>query len=280
MRIISLSAAATEWVVAFGAEGELVGRSHGNHHPASVLPLPVVTDPATGAVDEAVVRALRPDVVIHEEGEPLPAWPASPVHAPQPTLLALGGDTLKQVLDAALRLARGLDRMPAGLDVLGGGERRLAQLRAALGLERRTAAAGLPSLGVVTGEGALRPSRRRLQDQVELAGGRLVAGGAGEDLGFSWAALLAANPEVLCVLPATPGLAAARELVGALDRHSEWARLRAVAAGRVYLLDGAYFHRPGPRLYRGIELLAAALHPEAARAAGVVPGADEGAPLG
>ena len=33
--------------------------------------------------------------------------------------------------------------------------------------------------------------------------------------------------------------------------------------GRVYLFDGnAYFNRPGPRLYRAIELLAAALRPE------------------
>jgi iron complex transport system substrate-binding protein len=31
----------------------------------------------------------------------------------------------------------------------------------------------------------------------------------------------------------------------------------------VYCFDGdAYFNRPGPRLYRSIELLAAALHPE------------------
>ena len=39
--------------------------------------------------------------------------------------------------------------------------------------------------------------------------------------------------------------------------------MKAVRQGRVYLFDGnAYFNRPGPRLYRSIDLLAAALRPE------------------
>ncbi len=39
--------------------------------------------------------------------------------------------------------------------------------------------------------------------------------------------------------------------------------MKAVRQGRVYLFDGnAYFNRPGPRLYRSIDLLAAALYPK------------------
>jgi iron complex transport system substrate-binding protein len=49
-----------------------------------------------------------------------------------------------------------------------------------------------------------------------------------------------------------------------LTGRTGWKDLAAVRAGRVFLFDGnAYFNRPGPRLYRAIELLGTALHPEA-----------------
>lgn len=54
----------------------------------------------------------------------------------------------------------------------------------------------------------------------------------------------------------------ARELPELMQRP-EWQALRAVQEGRVFVLDGhAYFNRPGPRLYRSIELVAVCLHPD------------------
>ena len=42
-----------------------------------------------------------------------------------------------------------------------------------------------------------------------------------------------------------------------------WDTLPAVRAGRAYAVDGsAYFNRPGPRLFTGLEILAEILHPE------------------
>src|SRR5690554_5795208 len=87
MRILSLLPAATEWVAAFGAMGDLVGRSHACDYPAEVQALPAVTQPAvplpagSRAIDEAVrahaaeglslypvdterLRALRPDLIL------------------------------------------------------------------------------------------------------------------------------------------------------------------------------------------------------------------------
>jgi iron complex transport system substrate-binding protein len=48
-----------------------------------------------------------------------------------------------------------------------------------------------------------------------------------------------------------------------LTEQSGWNDLSAVQTQQVALLDGnAYFNRPGPRLYRAIEVLAGVLHPE------------------
>src|SRR6516164_4497082 len=86
-RIVSLIASATEIVCALGFEGQLVGRSHECDYPESVKRLPVCTAPkfdTSGSsrdidervkglvqdglsvyqVDEALLRELRPDVIV------------------------------------------------------------------------------------------------------------------------------------------------------------------------------------------------------------------------
>ena len=48
-----------------------------------------------------------------------------------------------------------------------------------------------------------------------------------------------------------------------LARRAEWAGLKAVREGRVYLGEGnQYFNRPGPRIVESLEILAEILHPE------------------
>jgi len=98
---------------------------------------------------------------------------------------------------------------------------------------------------------------------VELAGGVPLLGAAGEkSTVFDWAALTAADPEVLFI--ACCGFSRPRTLaeLPAVTGHPVWPTLRAVRAGRVYVTDGnAYFNRPGPRLVDSLEILAHALHP-------------------
>lgn len=46
-------------------------------------------------------------------------------------------------------------------------------------------------------------------------------------------------------------------------RHqSVWKNLPAVRDRKVFVVDGSLFHRPGPRLMDGVELMARLLHPE------------------
>ncbi|MBI4426863.1 MAG: hypothetical protein HY567_04785 [Candidatus Kerfeldbacteria bacterium] len=41
-----------------------------------------------------------------------------------------------------------------------------------------------------------------------------------------------------------------------------WLSLSAMKAGRVFAVEGALFHRPGPRLVQGLKLMAALFHPD------------------
>jgi len=70
---------------------------------------------------------------------------------------------------------------------------------------------------------------------------------------------------VVAVMPCGFALEETRRDLHYLTERDGWDELQAVQNDRVVLLDGnAYFNRPGPRLYRSIELLAEALHPAAA----------------
>jgi iron complex transport system substrate-binding protein len=79
-----------------------------------------------------------------------------------------------------------------------------------------------------------------------------------------------ADPDVLLLAPCGMSRADAQREAGLALGSGPLSRLRAVRTGAVWLLDGpAYFNRPGPRVVRGVEVLAQVLHgvlPEGAEA--------------
>lgn len=99
-------------------------------------------------------------------------------------------------------------------------------------------------------------------DQVAAAGGVEVLGKAGEhSREVSWETVVAADPEVLLLMPCGHGIDRAERDLELLSSHRGWAELRAVTQGEVWALDGpSYFNRPGPRTVRGAEVIAAVLH--------------------
>jgi hypothetical protein len=69
-------------------------------------------------------------------------------------------------------------------------------------------------------------------------------------------------PDVLLLSPCSRSPAAAMPDVQLLTQQPGFADLAAVKAGQTYVIDHAWFSRPGPRLWDGIELLAALLYGE------------------
>ncbi len=295
MRIVSLLPAATEWVAAFGAEGDLVGRSHECDTPASVQDVPVVTEPTyesggdSAAIDAAVqtqlqqglslyavdleqLRALEPDLILTQAQcevcavslpqleDALADWSGR-----EPDILSMEPMTLKEVLDVALRIGRTIGRAEMAMQVIAAKERALQQLRNRMGLTRRTDPETLPTVACIEWMEPLMAAGHWMTDVAEMAGGRAVLAQKGAPSPvIEWDDLRAADPEVLAILPCGFTLDETRRDLHYLAERAGWDKLQAVRNDRVVLLDGnAYFNRPGPRLYRSIELLAEAIHPNA-----------------
>jgi iron complex transport system substrate-binding protein len=106
-----------------------------------------------------------------------------------------------------------------------------------------------------------------------MAGGHwvpeMVAGAGGIDsLGHSgtpssyitWDQLLAAEPEVLVLMPCGFDLGSTLQVSNDLTSHPEFDRLPCARSGRVFAVDGSsYYNRPGPRIVAGLQIMAALL---------------------
>ncbi len=294
MRIISLLPAATEWIAALGATSELVGRSHACDAPPEVQALPTVTRPRftpggdTKAIDDRVqeqlreelslydvdldrLRALEPDLLLTQAqcevcavsrdqlDEAPAAWTGR-----RPEVLSLQPMTLKQVFDQVLTIGRKIGRLEAAMRVLAAQELALGHLHDRLGLSRDVNPASLPAVACIEWMEPLMTAGHWMPDVAAHAGGRAVLAEKGAPSRcITWEALREADPDVIAVMPCGFSLGEMIRDLHYLTERDGWNGLRAVRSGRVYLFDGnAYFNRPGPRLLRSIELLAATLHPD------------------
>lgn len=135
-------------------------------------------------------------------------------------------------------------------------------------LERiRSATRGLPRPRVVSIEwlDPIFAAGHWVPEQVDIAGGEELLGPQGRPSPeVPWDAVVEARPEVLVLMPC--GMSIERTLGGleVLTARSDWLELPAVRDDRVFVVDASsYFNRPGPRVVRGVEVLAHLLHPGA-----------------
>lgn len=295
MRIVSLLPATTEWIFAFGAGDQLVGRSHACDRPPEVRSVPEVTwsnvenTADSRAIDEEVgerlsaglslyelrtdlLAELAPDVVLAQDQCEACAVSRAEVadHLDRLAersvrLVNYAPSTLKDVFDEALRVARSIGRLEEGMHRLARGERRLARLAERLGRMRADAdPTGRPTVCCVEWMDPLMVAGQWMPDVVEQAGGRpLLVEEAGEpSRRVSWGEIREADPDVLALMPCGFDLDRVRANLSYLRERPGWSDLRAVRDERVVAFDGSrFFNRPGPSLYRAVELLARVLHP-------------------
>lgn len=296
---MSLLPAATDLVAELGLLGDLVGRTHECDWPPGALDdVAVVTrstldtepmssreisDAVGGAahrgsalyhLDDTLLGELRPDVVLTQDLCDVCAASYRDVsHAvgllggdgPGPLVVNLRPATLPDVLDQVVRLA----------DVLGVpdvGAERAAELQERLDAVQKHVA-GLPPRRVAAIEwlDPPWPAGHWVPEQITIAGGEpLLADPGQHTTSTSWATVAAARPEVLLLMPCGyPPRRTVAELAEAADLP--WAELPGVEA--VWVLDGpAHFNRPGPRVVRGVEILAEVLHGTGTTTAPLAPG--------
>ncbi|MEX0746694.1 MAG: ABC transporter substrate-binding protein [Rhodothermales bacterium] len=250
MRVVSLHPACTEWLVEIGAAHLLAGRSHECPQPF----VPAVTR-SDGAIDHEALDRLRPDIVLGpSEGMVLP-------DALNVEVMEFA--SLKQLLGSVLKLGRRIGAGQTAMQRIASYEARLKGMRDRAGLSNRAPKEQMPTALCITRLHPLTVGGRWIPDLVELAGGRPLLVATGEpSREVAWDEIRRADPDVLVFM--VEGLSAEKALgeVRRLSSQPGWAGLAAVRRNRVMVLDGGtYFNIPGPRLYRGIELLIASFYP-------------------
>ncbi|GAB2971594.1 cobalamin-binding protein [Amycolatopsis acidiphila] len=285
MRIVSLLPAATDLVAELGLAGNLAGRTHECDWPAEVARVPVVTGtgldgglssreisetvggaPHRGSslysLDADLLARLAPDFVLTQDLCDVCAVSyrrvseAVRVLDAGPRVLSLEPRTLPEVLGCLTTLG----------DAFGVPERAAARRRhwedRLVAVERAVSGRARPRVAALEWLDPVWPAGHWVPEQIGHAGGIPLLASAGEHTRpVGWEAVLDARPDVLLVLPC--GFAPERTLaeLDVLTSRPGWSSLPAVRDGRVWVLDGpAYFNRPGPRVVRGVEVLAHVLH--------------------
>jgi iron complex transport system substrate-binding protein len=205
------------------------------------------------ALDDALIRDLRPDLVITQDLCHVCAVSSEDVTRVRSLetteVLALDPRTLAEVAESVRIVARRLGVEERGEAVAGEMEARIAATAAAV--------AGAATVPVFVAEWLDPPfaAGHWLPEMVAAAGGRDVLGRAGQpSFPTTWDDVFAAAPEV--IVAAACGFDAERIAVEAAAMEFP-CRTVAVDAN-------AHYSRPAPRLAEGVEQLAFLLHPNRA----------------
>lgn len=287
-RIVSLLPSSTEIVCALGFQDALVARSHECDYPAGVEQLPVVTAPkfnpdgrsyeinervkallqeATSVyrVDADKLKELAPDFIVTQQQCEVCAVSFEEVHRvaceylnTEAQIISLEPNALSDVYADIQRVADALGVPERGQALVQEMQQRMAAIAA------KTASLPRPTVASIEWIDPLMAGGNWMPTLVQYAGGEELFGKADEHSHWiTWEELKAADPDVLVMLPCGYSIEQTLAEMPTLTAYAEWASLRAVREGRVYITDGnQYFNRPGPRLVESVEILAEILHPQ------------------
>jgi len=274
MRVVSLLPSATEIVCALGHGADLVGRSAECDYPEPVRTLPVVmearawdADASSGAIDARVtatrargeslytlnvplLRRLRPELLLTQDLCGVCSVTGTEVTAAcvaagiRPAVVSLTPRSLEEVWSSVEAVAAALGDPVAGARL--SGELRRRSMPRGTGHAPRVAV--LEWLDPPILAGLWTP------DMIRAAGGIPVLTEAGvPGVRSDWTSLANSAPDLVVVSPCSFSVERTQhELVGSLLGEA----LESVAPPRgTYVVDEAYFSRPGPRLADGVDLL-------------------------
>lgn len=284
MRVISLLAGGTEIVCALGAGDALVGRSHECDNPGWVRKLPACTHPAfdvnmsSGKIDAEVrrrlklheplyhvdadlIRELRPDLLITQMHCDVCAVTPDDVERAgcgilASQVLALGAGTVEGIFDGVMSIARAMDLLSEGEDLV-------AKMRA--GICAVTAAVRdkpTPTVVMLEWTDPLFSMGNWGPELVEAANGEVLLGEKGQfSRAISWNEVRDADPDFLIIAPCGYDIGRTMRELPLLEALPGWRQLKSVRAGTVAVADGnLYFNRSGTTVVDTVEIIAEILH--------------------
>lgn len=285
MKIVSLVPSATEILCALGLADDIVAISHDCDHPAEIVNRPRMTatrlppdlssheidervrqSAASGcklhAIDKDLLRKLDPDLVVTQE---------------QCSVCAIDRDGAICAVDEVNPSLKWLSLCAADFDGLYHDIRKLGEATS-----KRTAAESVICELTARLEFVVRQTTNRdrprvfclswfdplmaagcwINEMVALAGGRdpLASDGVFSSP-IAATRLLEDPPQFIFLMPCSFSQNRSLREWNGLSASKPWIELPAVREGRVFALESCLFHRSGPRLVQGVELMAALLHP-------------------
>jgi iron complex transport system substrate-binding protein len=273
LRIISLIASATEIVHSLGLTRSQVGRSHECDYPEEILTLPVCTRPAiatdgSSAEIDALVRQkivsaisvyevhtdvidrLRPTHIITQTHCRVCAVSLDDVEralrdaiSTRPKLVSLEPNSLSDIWLDIRRVAEACGVPERGDQLVGDLQKRMQKIAKLCRREAR------PKVACVEWLEPLMAAGNWVPELINMANA--------ENSAFD------ADPDVIIVSPCGFDLERTCREMYWLTGRPEWPHLRAVQAGRVYLIDGnRYMNRPGPSVADSLRAIAEVVHPD------------------
>ena len=285
MKICSLLPSATEILFALGLGDQVVGVSHECDFPPEARAKPVLiksrishTESAAAidrqvreflargeslySVDFDALAAIEPDLIVTQDlchvcaATPDDLATALTHLQRQPRIVTLNPHSLADVCADIRTVGEATGRSERANAVIANFKRDVEQVERAV--------AGLPRRSVVCLEWLDPPyvAGHWVPEMVARAGGIDLLGRAGNpSFRVEWEAILAAQPEVIVIMPCGYSLKHAAAEFRKLPVPEGWQDLPAVRNGSVYVVEASgYFSRPGPRLAAGMTILANAIH--------------------
>ena len=288
LRIVSLLPSATEIIDCLGLTTALVGRSHECDYPPQVKDLPVCTKASLNSSNQSkkidrdvqsllqqalsiyqieieTLEQLKPTHIVTQDQCDVCAVNFSEVAKAvaqltqsQPQIISLQPNLLEEVWQDIVRVAQiiGVESQSAISQL----KKRIDNITQKL---KRLPKDSLPTVIAIEWTEPLMTAGNWIPELIEIAGGKPLLSTKGEHSPYiSWEKLIAANPDVIIIMPCGFDLERTKQESQVLIKDSRWQSLQAVQNSKVFIVDGnAYFNRPGPRLVDSAEILAEILHP-------------------
>ena len=287
-RIVSLLPAATEIAAALGLMDQVVGVSHECDYPPEANERPRIThcplhsaglnshevddwvrralhqDGTIYTIDEALLRELRPDVILTQKlcdvcavGYNTVAQLAETLPGP-PRVINLEPSMLSDIFDD-IRHVAALCGVPEHAEEL------ISQLSGRIEAVRRCVSriANRPRVLVMEWVDPPFCCGHWGPELVEIAGGYDPLGRKHQrSVQIAWHDVLDAHPDIIVLALCGHDIDRARRDYEILRRFPGFDSLRAAQCEEVHIVNAsAYFARPGPRIVDSVEILAGILHP-------------------